>query len=170
MKLFAIYVGGEAVGANIEVHDMRFVAAISLEDTYEELKRQWWGTPDSLHLDCWAEIDHADGYDLDLRPDPFEGPEKLYYVNLGGYDRTEFLERHKNVFVVATTVAAAKTRAFQSVAGWNDLHRDNMYKAEQIYCLNERISTQRLHLHLSRNAETRDIAFTCKFTPVNVSG
>jgi hypothetical protein len=41
MKLFAIYVGGEAVGANIEVHDMRFVAATSLEDTYEELKRQW---------------------------------------------------------------------------------------------------------------------------------
>jgi hypothetical protein len=74
------------------------------------------------------------------------------------------------VFVVATTVAAAKTRAFQSVAGWNDLHRDNMYKAEQIYCLNERISTQRLHLHLSRNAETRDIAFTCKYTLVNVSG
>jgi hypothetical protein len=126
MKLFAIYVGGEAVGANIEVHDMRFVAAISLEDTYEELKRQWWGTPDSLHLDCWAEIDHADGYDLDLRPDPFEGPEKLYYVNLGGYDRTEFLERHKNVFVLATTVAAAETQAIQSVAGWSDLHRDNM--------------------------------------------
>nr|WP_295665928.1 hypothetical protein [Sphingomonas sp.] len=102
MKLFAIYGGGEAVGANIEVHDMRFVAATSLEE-------------------------------------------------------------------VATTVAAAKTRAIQSVAGWSDLHRDNMYEAEHIYCLNDRVGTQRLHLHLSRNAETRDIAFTCKYTPVNVN-
>jgi Domain of Unknown Function (DUF1543) len=40
MKLFAIYVGGELEGANIELHDMRFIVAPSIADTYEELRRQ----------------------------------------------------------------------------------------------------------------------------------
>lgn len=166
MKLFAIYVGGEALGANIEVHDMRFVVAASIEDTHDELRRQWWGTPASLHLDCWAEIAHADGYDVALRAEPFAGPEKLYYVNLGGYDGVEFLEKHKNVFVVATTLAAAKARALQSGAGWKDLHRDDMYEAEQIYCLNERLGMARLHVHLVPAAAAGDVAFTCRYTPI----
>lgn len=67
MKLFAIYIGGEMAGANIEVHDARFVLAASMEETYAELRRQWWGIPRSLHIDCWAEISHADGYDISLR-------------------------------------------------------------------------------------------------------
>src|ERR1700749_3543427 len=99
MRLFAIYIGGEFTGANIELHDMRFVVASSIPDTYEQLRSQWWGIPNILHIDCWAEITHADGYDLGVRPEPFLGPERLYYVNLGGYDPSEFIEKHKNVFV-----------------------------------------------------------------------
>lgn len=71
MKLFAIYIGGEFEGANIELHDMRFVVAPAITDTYDELRRQWWVIPKSLHIDCWAEIDHVDGYDISLHPEPF---------------------------------------------------------------------------------------------------
>jgi hypothetical protein len=39
VKLFAIYVGGELEGANIELHDMRFVVAPSIGETYDELRR-----------------------------------------------------------------------------------------------------------------------------------
>lgn len=56
MKLFAIYIGGEHPRANIEVHDMRFVVASTLEGTYEALRAQWWGRPGTLHIDCWSEI------------------------------------------------------------------------------------------------------------------
>ena len=49
MKLFAIYIGGEFEGANIELHDMRFVVAPSIAETYDELKRQWWGIPKRLN-------------------------------------------------------------------------------------------------------------------------
>jgi hypothetical protein len=48
MKLFAIYVGGEVAGGNIEVHDLRFVVAPSLGETYAELKRQWGVNPQHL--------------------------------------------------------------------------------------------------------------------------
>jgi hypothetical protein len=166
MKLFAIYIGGEHPGANIEVHDMRFVVAPAIADTHAELRRQWWGKPGSLHIDCWAAIDHADGYDVDLRPKPFDGPERLYYVNLGGYDPSDFSERHRNVFVVAPTLAAAKSRAIKAAKGWDALHRDDMYEAEQAFALDDSARGERLHIHLTPSALTRPIAFSCDYTPI----
>lgn len=166
MKLFAIYVGGEIEGANIELHDMRFVVAPSIGDTYDELRRQWWGIPKSLHIDCWAELSHVDGYDVELRPEPFLGPEKLYYINLGGYDSGEFLEKHKNVFLVAITLTDAKKRALKEARPWSIAHRDEMYEAEQAFSLNDVGSGQRLYVHLRKTPDARDFAFTCNYTPI----
>jgi len=165
MKLFAIYVGGEAVGANIELHDMRFVVAPSILETYDELRRQWWGIPKSLHIDCWAEIDHADGYDVSLRLEPFAGPERLYYVNLGGY-AGEFSEQHKNVFVVADTIVKAKARALKAAKGWREPHRDEMYEAEQAFSLSDTGRDQQLFIHLTPSSLMRDLAFTCDYVPI----
>lgn len=170
MRLFAIYVGGEMAGANIELHDMRFVVAPSIRDTYAELRRQWWGSPTSLHLDCWAEITHADGYRVELKPEPFAGREKLWFVNLGGYDPSEFAERHQNVFVVATSVSTAKTRAMEAVSGWVELHRDDMYEAEQAFALDRAASDQRLHIHLTPGAPAQQPAFTCSYIPIGRNG
>jgi hypothetical protein len=168
MKLFAVYIGGEMEGANIELHDMRFVVAPSIAETHDALRRQWWGIPKSLHIDCWAEVDHADGYDVTLSPEPFAGAEKLYYVNLGGYDAAEFLEKHKNVFVVAKTVSEAKTRAIETVKHWSAPHRDEMYEAEQAFSLNESGREQRLYVHLTPSRETKSLIFTCDYTPIGM--
>ncbi|MDO9370836.1 MAG: DUF1543 domain-containing protein [Sphingopyxis sp.] len=166
MKLFAIYIGGEMEGANIELHDMRFVVAPSITETYDELRRQWWGIPKSLHIDCWAEIDHADGYDITLCPEPFAGPERLYYVNLGGYVAGEFLEKHKNVFVVADGIPKAKSRALKSVTGWREPHRDEMYEAEQAFAIGDAGAMERLHIHLTPSTLAKDLQFTCDYTPI----
>lgn len=168
MKLFAIYIGGEMAGANIELHDMRFVVAPSITETYDELRRQWWGIPKSLHIDCWAEIDQVDGYDVVLRPEPFAGPERLYYVNLGGYAEGEFLEKHKNVFVVADTLPQAKARALKLASGWREPHRDDMYEAEQAIALSESGASQRLHVHLVPATVRKDLAIICDYTPIRV--
>lgn len=166
MKLFAIYIGGEHPAANIEVHDVRFVAAETLEATRPALLAQWWGKPGSLHIDCWSEITHADGFEVSLRPEPFAGAQKLYFVNLGGYDGVGFAEQHRNVFVVAEDVAAAKARALKRAAGWKDAHRDDMYEAEQAFALDSAAWTRRLHIHLTPIAMTDDPAFTCRYTPL----
>jgi len=170
MKLFAIYIGGELAGANIELHDMRFVVASSIADTHDELRRQWWGIPKSLHIDCWAEITAVDGYDVTLRPEPFVGPERLYYVNLGGYDPAEFSEKHKNVFVVAKTVAEAKARAIKAAKGWTAPHRDEMYEAEQAFLLNDSGRAQRLYVHLAPGSDTNPLTFTCDYGPIGTRG
>lgn len=166
MKLFAIYIGGEFKGANIELHDMRFVVAASIADTYEELKRQWWGIPKSLHIDCWAEISEVDGYKVELRPEAFTGPERLFYVNLGGYDIAEFTEQHKNIFIVARNVPEAKKKAIKHAKQWKVPHRDEMYEAEQAFSLNDCGLSQKLYLHLTPTAETRPLHFVCGYTPI----
>lgn len=166
MKLFAIYIGGEHPGANIEVHDIRFVVAEAIEATHGALLAQWWGKPGSLHIDCWSEIARADGYEVSLRPEPFEGPERLYYVNLGGYDGKAFAEQHRNVFVVARDLPEAKARAIKLADGWTDKHRDDMYEAEQAFALDGAAQSERLHIHLTPSLMSGDPAFTCHYTPL----
>lgn len=165
MKLFAIYIGGEHPGAHIEVHDVRFVVAAHIRDTYDQLRAEWWGTPGTLHVDCWAEIDHADGFDVTLRPEPSKAREKLYFVNLGGYGGEDFAEKHKNLFVVAATVADAKARAIQSIPGWKDAHRDDFYEAEHVFALDSLVGN-RLHIHLAPSESRRPPNFTCRYTPL----
>ncbi|WP_425984163.1 DUF1543 domain-containing protein [Brevundimonas sp. TWP1-2-1b1] len=166
MKLFAIYIGGEHPAANIEVHDMRFIAAPSIEATYETLLAQWWGREGTLHIDCWSELSQADGYEISLLPEPYDGKEKLYYVNLGGYDGVAFAEQHRNVFVVADSLAAAKARAIKQSTGWTDAHRDEMYEAEQAFALDDAAQAERLHIHLKPSLMTGDPNFTCHYTPI----
>ncbi|HEY0927966.1 DUF1543 domain-containing protein [Brevundimonas sp.] len=166
MKLFAIYVGGEHPGANIEVHDMRFVVAETLADTHDRLRAQWWGAPESLHIDCWAEITAADGYKVFLSSEPFAGPERLYYVNLGGYDRRAFIEQHRNVFVVAKDLPAAKARAITMATGWKDAHRDEIYEAEQAFSLDTDVQARGLHIHLKPLGLSAQPAFQCRYTPL----
>jgi len=165
MKLFAIYVGGEHPQAHIEIHDVRFIVAPTIKDTHAQLREQWWGTPGTLHIDCWAEIDHADGYDVTLRPEPASGAEKLYFVNLGGYDGRDFAEQHKNMFVVAPSVKEAKARALASISDWKDAHRDDFYEAEHVFALDDRLGDG-LHIHLSPAAVPHAPKFTCRYTPL----
>jgi hypothetical protein len=165
VKLFAIYIGGEHPAAHVEIHDVRFVVAASIRETHDRLRAEWWGTPGTLHVDCWAEIDHVDGYDVTLREEPSRAREKLYFVNLGGYDGRDFAEQHKNMFVVATSVAEAKAQALRSIADWSDAHRDDLYEAETAFALDTKIG-ERLHIHLTPGAAGQAPRFTCRYTPL----
>ncbi len=165
MKLFAIYIGGEHPSANIEIHDVRFIVAETIRDTHDRLRAEWWGTPGTLHIDCWAEVTHANGYNVNLRPEPSNAREKLYFVNLGGYDAGEFAEQHKNLFIVAASVTEAKARAIQTIADWKEAHRDDMYEAEHAFALDTMIG-DRLHIHLTPTATAQPPRFNCRYTPL----
>ena len=165
MKLFAIYIGGEHPKANIEVHDVRFAVAASITDTYDKLRAEWWGKAGSLHIDCWTEISHVEGFVVTLEPVPSSVPERLYFVNLGGYDGLEFAEQHLNRFVVATSTAKAKAKAMSATKGWNDAHRDDLYEADHVFALDAMIG-ERLFIHLTPTGEHCPPNFTCRYTPL----
>jgi hypothetical protein len=159
MKLFAFYVGGETETSNTELHDMRFAVGERMEDCYESLRNQWWGTPTSLHIDCWAELTHSDGYSFSLKKEPFIGPDKLFFANLGGYDPTQFTELHSNVFVVASDKKAAIKRALASVSHWIKPHRDSLFEVEHIIGLAEVTEPQGLHIHISLSPSSPPLSF-----------
>lgn len=65
-NLFIIYIGGSCSGALIELHDIRLVIAETIEDTYDYLKKSWWGSLESLHLEAWGILNWADGYSIEI--------------------------------------------------------------------------------------------------------
>jgi len=166
MKLFVIYIGGETTTSLIELHDMRFAIVEKIEDAYADLKAQWWGTPESLHLDCWGELTSADGYNIHLKSEPSLTEQKLYFVNLGGYDSKQFTELHKNVFVVATNDKEAKARAVAQVQNWEVPHRDYQYEVEKCFCINQVVTNKKLYIHLEKTDQPKSFEFVCKYTPL----
>jgi hypothetical protein len=167
VKLFVIYIGGSHEKSLIELHDMRFVVANTIEETYDTLRKSWWGTPSSLHLDAWGMLDYADGYSIQIsKLPPNEQSNKLYFVNLGGYDQQQFTELHKNVFIVASDEAQAKQKAVQQISEWESPHRDYLHQVDTLLDLNNLIATDNHYLHLVKDFNAKSFEFTCRYTPI----
>lgn len=169
-KLFVIYIGGAHSQSLIELHDMRFVVANRIEDTYEQLRRNWWGTSKSLHLDAWGILDYADGYDLNISaisPAPTSPTaHQLYFVNLGGYDPGQFTELHRNLFVVATNEVEAKQKAVQQISEWESPHRDYLHQVDSVLNLHALLAHENHYVHLKKNMRIKPFEFTCRYTPI----
>jgi hypothetical protein len=164
MKLFMFYVGGDCGASNIELHDVRFSVGDTAEDCYADLRKQWWGDAKTLHLDCWGAVDQADGFDVAVTTSPPpEQADKLFFLNLGGYDASEFGELHRNVLLVASDVKSAITRGLKDVRGWSLPHRDRIYEVEKAINLTALFRGRGLYLSLSRAVEQKPFNFTCKY-------
>lgn len=170
MELFVIYIGGIHEKAFIEVHDMRFIIAEKIEDTYQELKDTWWGTPESLHLDAWGKLKYADGCNVRIKSEPSTDSEnKLYFVNLGGYNRSKFTELHKNIFVVAPNPSKAKVRALKQILHWESYHRDYQFEVDDILDISRVFEEKKLYIHLEPTDVEQEFEFTCKYNPIGKS-
>ena len=64
--LYLVVLGGRAKKANIELHDVRWVVGSKIEDTYDTLKKEWFGSPKGLHIDSYKKIRYIDGYKINL--------------------------------------------------------------------------------------------------------
>ena len=129
--LFLVVLGGRIAGAHIELHDVRFVAGTSIDDTLPQLRRQWFGARKGLHLDSWMTVRFVDGYRVVLRPEPFAGPERLWFVNMGGYDPRQLAELHAFGLFVATSPQAAKAAARRRLLPEVlERHKDDLHGVE----------------------------------------
>ena len=57
LRLFVVMLGGRHARANIELHDVVFAIAPSIEQTHEQLRQQWFGELAGLHIDSWMTVD-----------------------------------------------------------------------------------------------------------------
>jgi hypothetical protein len=127
-SLYLVVLGGRTAGSHIELHDVRFVAGRSLEETIPELRRQWFGRREGLHLDAWMVVRAVDGWTVSLRREPAAPrPERLWFVNLGAYRPDALAELHHFGLVVARTPQAAKAAAKrQWLRGALQQHKDDL--------------------------------------------
>jgi hypothetical protein len=169
MKLFAIYIGGKTDTSIIELHDMRFIIAEKIEETYPELIKQWWGSLKHLHLDCWGALTSADGHNIYLKTEPPTESKKLFFVNMGGYDSKKFTELHENLFIVAEDKSEAKTKALTKIkqeTDWELPHRDYLYDVEHCFCINSITDNHGYFIHLEQTDNPVPFEFTCKYLPI----
>jgi hypothetical protein len=158
--LFAVCLGGRAPKCNTELHDVVFVIGETIETTYDQLMEKWFGTPVGLHLDSWVALQFADGYKITVSGEAHNGPERLFFVNLGAYADGQFMELHANLFLVAASAVEAKARAKSLLRAQlpGPMHTDDLHDVDD--CLEIGMVDGR-HVHLEKTEES------AVFSPVN---
>ena len=121
LNLYLVVVGGRIPKANVEVHDVRWVIGSKIEDTFDVLRKDWFGSIDGLHIDSYKKIYSVDGYKIKIKKSQIkkstskfikeDNNKKLWFINLGGYDPKSMQEKHEFGLVVASTASGAKKMA-----------------------------------------------------------
>lgn len=111
-KLFLVYLGGKAPGANIEVHDIQLVAANTIEETFDLLKANWFGLEKGLHIDSYREIKYVDGYEVIIGQ---ASDLDLYLVQTGGHEENVHHEMHEIELMVGKELSDVRSRVKDEV-------------------------------------------------------
>jgi len=137
-ELFLVVLGGRAKMANVELHDVRWVVGSRIEDTYDVLRRNWFGTFEGLHIDSYKKINYVDGYKITLnniqekksKNKKFlnvNTKKNLWFVNIGGYVPSSMQEKHEFGLVVASSKLEAKNIAKSKwLNGCKKKHKDDI--------------------------------------------
>ena len=137
--LFLVVLGGRAEKANVELHDVRWVLGARIEDTYDVLRNDWFGTLKGLHIDSYKKINYVDGYKVNLKNIDNEklkdnkfyngnnSKKNLWFVNIGGYHPSSLQEKHEFGLVVASNKLEAKNIAKSKwLLGSQKKHKDDI--------------------------------------------
>ena len=143
--LFLVVLGGRAKSANVELHDVRWVIGSKIEDTYDALRRNWFGNYEGLHIDSYKKIKHVDGYRINLKNiksiklknknflNGKSSKNNLWFVNIGGYDPNSMQEKHEFGFVVASSKLEAKNIAKSKwLTGCKKKHKDDIASLKKL--------------------------------------
>ena len=88
-----------------------------IEDTFEQLRLEWFGDQKGLHIDSYIKIRFIDGFivkpilskkNKSLKK---HKKESLWFINIGGYSPIDLKEQHQFGLIVAKTANEAKLRA-----------------------------------------------------------
>ena len=141
--LYLVVLGGRVKKANIELHDVRWVVGSKIEDTYDTLRKDWFGSLKGLHIDSYKKIKYIDGYKINLinfEKDKIDekqlvkknkAKKHLWFVNIGGYNPTSMQEKHEFGLVTASTKFEAQNIAKSKwLIGCQKKHKDDIASLE----------------------------------------
>tara|TARA_B100000963_G_scaffold248565_1_gene217660 strand:+ start:811 stop:1347 length:537 start_codon:yes stop_codon:yes gene_type:complete len=164
MRLFSVFLGGRADKCNIELHDVVFTLGEKIEDCYSDLLGKWFGLPDRLHIDSWVEINMIEGYKISLSKEKNKTTKKLYFVNLGAYEKDRFEELHESRFMVDVNKINVKKRAKkQLLIGKEQVHLDDLYDVDD--CIEIR-KVCGYYINLEKTSKKGKLIFNNGFKPI----
>lgn len=111
-----LLLGCKPQGRNTEQHDIFFGIGKSLKELVPQIEQCWPGAG-KIHIDCWREVTHVDGYKISIRENSgvkTDPGKKLFFINLGGYKQNDFEEYHYKILQVASNQSEAIYSAKQS--------------------------------------------------------
>lgn len=118
LTLFMVQLGGRPKGRLIEQHDMFFGVANQVSELIEDINQHWPEVKNKWHIDSYRAISKVDNYAIKLvelsNQTESANDLKLFFINLGGYQRGSFEEFHYKLLIVAATQADAIKQAKQS--------------------------------------------------------
>ena len=115
MKLRYVTSGATPKGRNIEQHDVFFGIAEKLKDLVPAIKNFWKEAEGKIHIDCYQEVQFADGYEIKIIEKTSEISENnLFFINLGGYKPGHFEEFHEQHLMVGKSMGEIVKRVKQT--------------------------------------------------------
>jgi hypothetical protein len=151
-KLFMLLLGCTPPGRFTEQHDIFFGIANDLKNLVPDIRDYWPESGAKIHIDAWREVTQVDSFHIDVVPrnaaiDP--SPQRLFFINLGGYKPDEFDEFHYKMIVAAPdkgeAIRKAKATAFYRHTGFRgaESHIDDKYgvDVDDIYAIEEILPT-----------------------------
>ena len=143
--LYLVVLGGRAKKAIIELHDVRWVVGSKIEDTFETLRNDWFGSSKGLHIDSYKKIKYVDGHKINLinveknkivkkqLEKKIVSKKKLWFVNIGGYDPTSMQEKHEFGLVIASSkLEAINIAKSKWLIGFKKKHKDDLASLEML--------------------------------------
>ena len=116
--LFMVQLGGRPKGRLIEQHDIFFGIANQVSELVDDINQHWPAVKNKWHIDSYRAISKVDNYAIKLVESSSQAESandlKLFFINLGGYQRGSFEEFHYKLLTVAATQADAIKQAKQS--------------------------------------------------------
>ena len=114
LKLYMVLLGCTPKDRLTEQHDIFFGIGTSVEDLVQDMYT-FWPNGGRLHVDSWREVTAVDDYEISIVPkQSLVTPDKLFFINLGGYKPGDFEEYHYKTLTVAQSMAQAVKAAKQT--------------------------------------------------------
>ena len=116
--LFMVQLGGRPKGRLIEQHDIFFGVANQVSELVDDINHHWPEVKNKWHIDSYRAITKVGNHTVKLIESDNQAANdnglKLFFINLGGYQRGSFEEFHHKLLIVAATQAEAIKQAKQS--------------------------------------------------------
>jgi hypothetical protein len=159
LKLFMLLLGCKPKGRHVEQHDYFFGIAESVDELYSEVKNFWPEAAGKIHIDAWREVTKVDGHKLMIEKRASENikpaSEKLFFINLGGYQENKFEEQHYTLLTLQpdmqTALKEAKKTLFfrQNQFEGATSHIDDKYgiDVDDIYLISDILSEDQKNVY-----------------------